>query len=164
MKHSRAPIGAAQYGLRCPRLIAASPPLEACVNKGGRLCGSLFAKNSLHPSFFSEYGMGDTQGQTLRRNVFIHSLRTAGWESFSPSWDWIRHCVWITGSITTETHENSEPFIPNILIMHQSRSLKKKRRRKKPLQMGLQPHCDQSGTLDLPINGCFTPLNSLLKH
>lgn len=78
MRHSRAPIGAVQYSLRYPQLIAASPRLEGPVNKGGRLCRSLFAKNSLHPSFFSEYGTGETQGQTLCLNVFIRSLRMGG--------------------------------------------------------------------------------------
>lgn len=56
------------------------------MNKEGQLCRSLFAKNSLHPSFFSEYGTGETQGQTLRLDVFIRSLRTGGGGA-----GWFRH-------------------------------------------------------------------------
>lgn len=85
MRHSRVPIGLIQYSLRYPQLIATSPPLEACEQRG-RLCRSLFAKNSLHPSFFSEYGTGETQGQTLRLDVFIRSLRTSGGGA-----GWFRH-------------------------------------------------------------------------
>lgn len=85
MRHSRASIGAVQYSLRYPQLIAASPPLKACEQRGGSYVGVYLPKTAYILPFLVNTGR-ERQGQTLRLDVFIRSLRTGGGGE-----GWFRH-------------------------------------------------------------------------
>lgn len=101
MRHSRAMTGAIQYSLWYPQLIAASlPPPRSLWTKEASYVGVYLPKTAYILPFFSEYGTGETQGQTLRLDVFIRSLRTgARGSGVIPSWDWIRGGI-VFGSLT----------------------------------------------------------------